>query len=145
MVKIKATCCFSTHVDPQDTSMYTKAGVEIGWKPKKGKKSESFFQQVKKATEAELRRDAAKWEPVLHAEKRKNGNKLDEPAFEIHYMARHSGADISATSADIIKYAFVVTLEAPKHKEIFSDILAAYPEVLAEIEPRITTDIEIKV
>lgn len=145
MVKIKATCCFSTHVDPQDTSMYTKAGVEIGWKPKKGKKSESFFQQVKKATEAELRRDAAKWEPVLHAEKRKNGSILDEPAFEIHYMARNSGADISATSADIIKYAFVVTLEAPKHKEIFSDILEAYSEILSEIEPRITTDIEVKV
>lgn len=144
MVTIKATCCFSTHVDPQDTSMYTKAGVEIGWKPKKGKKPESFFQQVKKATEAELRRDAAKWEPVLHAEKRKNGNILDEPAFEIHYMARNSGADISATSADIIKYAFVVTLEAPKHKEIFSDILDTYSEILSEIEPRITTDIEIK-
>lgn len=145
MVKIKATCCFSTHVDPQDTSMYTKAGVEIGWKPKKGKKSESFFQQVKKATEAELRRDAAKWEPVLHAEKRKNGKILDEPAFEIHYMARNSGADINTTSADIIKYAFVVTLEAPKHKEIFSDILEAYSEILSEIEPRITTDIEVKV
>ncbi|MDY6975716.1 MAG: S8 family peptidase [Pseudomonadota bacterium] len=145
MVKIKATCCFSTHVDPQDTSMYTKAGVEIAWKPKKSKKSESFFQQVKKATEAELRRDAAKWEPVLHAEKRKNGNILDEPAFEIHYMARNSGADISATSADIIKYAFVVTLEAPKHKEIFSDIIEAYSEVLSEIEPRIKTDVEINV
>lgn len=145
MVKIKATCCFSTHVDPQDASMYTKAGVEIGWKPKKGGKSEPFFQQVKKATEAELRRDAAKWEPVLHAEKRKIGNLMDEPAFEIHYMARDSGADISATSADIIKYAFLVTLEAPKHKGIFSDILDAYSEILSEIEPRITTDIEVKV
>ena len=145
MVKIKATCCFSTHVDPQDTSMYTKAGVEISWKPKKGEKPDGFFQQVKKATEAELRRDAAKWEPVLHAEKRKNGNLLNEPAFEIHYMARNSGADISATSAEIIKYAFVITLEAPKHKEIFSDILEAYSEILSEIEPRITTDIEINV
>lgn len=145
MVKIKATCCFSTHVDPQDTSMYTKAGVEISWKPKKGEKPDGFFQQVKKATEAELRRDAAKWEPVLHAEKRKNGNLLNEPAFEIHYMARNSGADISPTSAEIIKYAFVVTLEAPKHKEIFSDILEAYSEILSEIEPRITSDIEINV
>ncbi|WP_417784489.1 S8 family peptidase [Terasakiella pusilla] len=145
MVKIKATCCFSTHVDPQDTSMYTKAGVEIAWKPQKGKKTEPFFLQVKKATEAELRRDAAKWEPVLHEEKRKNGSKLDEPAFEIHYMARDSGADISSTKAEIIKYAFVVTLEAPKHKEIFSDILSAYSEILSEIEPRITTDVEIKV
>ncbi|WP_136065721.1 S8 family peptidase [Modicisalibacter radicis] len=145
MVKISATCCFSTHVDPQDTSMYTKAGVEISWIPKKGKNKESFFQQVKKATEAELRRDAAKWETVLHAEKRKNGNKLDEPAFEIHYMARDSGAEVSAKSAEVIKYAFVVTLEAPKHKEIFSDILDAYSEVLSEIEPRIVSDVEVGV
>lgn len=144
-VKIKATCCFSTQVDPQDTSMYTKAGVEIGWKPKIGGKSEGFFQQVKKATEAELRRDAAKWETVLHAEKKKLGSSLDEPAFELHYMARNSGADINSSSADIIKYAFVVTLEAPKHTDIFSDILAAYSEVLSEIQPRITTDIEVKV
>ncbi|WP_040461301.1 S8 family peptidase [Vreelandella stevensii] len=145
MVKISATCCFSTHVDPQDTSMYTKAGVEISWVPNKGKKKESFFQQVKKATEAELRRDAAKWETVLHAEKRKNGNKLNEPAFEIHYMARDSGAEVSAKSAEVIKYAFVVTLEAPKHKEIFSDILDAYSEVLSEIEPRIVSDVEVGV
>ncbi|MFA0813809.1 S8 family peptidase [Microbulbifer epialgicus] len=145
MVTIKATCCFSSHVDPQDTSMYTKAGVEIAWIPKKSKDKEQFFQQVKKATEAELRRDAAKWEPVLHAEKRKNGRLLDEPAFQIHYMARNSGANISSTRADSIKYAFLVTLEAPKHKEIFSDILETYSEILSEIEPRITTDIEVKV
>ncbi|MBF4249293.1 peptidase S8 and S53, subtilisin, kexin, sedolisin, partial [Vibrio anguillarum] len=30
-VTISATCCFSTPVDPQDSSMYTKAGVEISW------------------------------------------------------------------------------------------------------------------
>lgn len=143
MVKIKATCCFSTDVDPQDTSMYTKAGVEIAWLPKEGKSKEPFFQQVKKATEAELRRDAAKWEPVLHAEHRKNGSILDQPAFEIHYMARDSGADVSAARAGVIKYAFFVTLEAPKHKDIFTDILKAYSEILSEIQPRIVTDIEV--
>lgn len=143
MVKIKATCCFSTQVDPQDTSMYTKAGVEISWIPKEGKKKEPFFQQVKKATEAELRRDAAKWESVLHAEKPKNGRILDNPAFEIHYMARSSGASVNG--ADSIKYAFVVTLEAPKHPEVFTDILDAYSEVLSEFEPRVVTDVEINV
>ena len=144
-VNIKATCCFSTSVDPQDTSMYTKAGVEISWKPKKGGKKESFFQQVKKATEAELRRDAAKWEPVLHAEKRKNGTSLDEPEFEIHYMARSSGADINGTSADVIKYSFVVTIESPKHQDIFADILEAYSDILSEIEPRIVTDVDVRI
>lgn len=144
-VTIKATCCFSTSVDPQDTSMYTKAGVEISWKPKKDKDTEQFFLQVKKATEADLRRDAAKWETVLHEEKTKYGSSLDDPAFEIHYMARDSGAEISGTKAEIIKYAFVVTLEAPKHKEIFTDILDAYSEILSEIEPRVAVDVEVPV
>src|SRR5690606_36925215 len=77
MDKIKATGCFSTNGEQQDTSVYTKAGVEIGRKPKKGGKSEAFFEQVNRASEAELRRDAATWEPVLHAEKPKNGNIFD--------------------------------------------------------------------
>ena len=144
-VKIKATCCFSTPVDPQDTSMYTKAGVEISWKPKKGGKPESFFQQVKIATESELRRDAAKWETVLNAEKNKIGSKLESPAFELHYMAREGGGGISGSKAPTIKYAFVVTLEAPKHKEIFSDIIEAYSEILTEIKPRMTVPVKVQI
>lgn len=142
-VKIKATCCFTTPVDPQDTSMYTKAGIEISWSPKPGKK-EPFFLQQKIATEAELRRDAAKWETVLHAEKNKIGNKLEDPAFEIHYMARDSGAPTSS-GAPKIKYAFVVTLEAPKHPSIFNDILEAYSNILTKIEPRIASDVQVGV
>jgi hypothetical protein len=143
MVNIKATCCFSTAVDPQDTSMYTRGGIEITWYPKKGQKSDGFFKQQKKATEAELRRDAAKWETVLHEEKKKNGKLLDDPAFQIHYMAREAGAPVSATKADMIKYAFIVTLEAPKHASIFNDILDSYAELLSEIKPRVTTDIQV--
>ncbi|GLP95351.1 S8 family peptidase [Paraferrimonas sedimenticola] len=142
-VKIKATCCFSTPVDPQDTSMYTKAGVEISWSPRPGKK-ESFFQQVKVATEAELRRDAAKWESVLHADKSKLGSSLDEPCFELHYMARDGGGAIDGSKAPTIKYAFVVTLEAPKHKEIFSDILKSYSQVLTELQPRVSVPTQIR-
>lgn len=142
-VKIKATCCFSTSVDPQDTSMYTKGGIEISWYPKKDKKGESFFKQEKKATEAELRRDAAKWETVLHEEQVKFGDKLDEPAFKIHYMARDGGSAVNPTKADTIKYAFIVTLEAPKHSAIFNDILDSYAELLSEIKPRVTTDIQV--
>jgi hypothetical protein len=143
-VNIRATCCFSAPTNPEDASMYTKAGVEILWRPKKGGKTESFFQQRKIATEAELRSDAGKWESVLHAEKGKLGSSLDEPEFEVHYMARESGADISSQKADVIKYAFVVTLEAPKHPDIFSDILSSYSEILEEIRPRIRSEVLVK-
>ncbi|MCE7586627.1 S8 family peptidase [Vibrio fluvialis] len=144
-VKVKATCCFATQVDPQDSSMYTKAGVEISWCPKEGKKKESFFKQEKRATEAELRRDAAKWETTLHAELPKTGRGLDKPYFELHYMARDGGGTIGGTKAPTIKYAFVVTLEAPKHKTIFTDILSAYTDVLTEIKPRVNIPARISV
>ncbi|MFA6699123.1 MAG: S8 family peptidase [Thiomicrospira sp.] len=142
-VKIRATCCFSTPVDPQDTSMYTKAGVEISW-ANAGKKG-SFFHQIKKATEAELRRDAAKWESVLHAEKTKIGSKLQDPYFELHYIAREGGGAIDGNKAPTIKYAFVVTIESPKHGDIFTDILNAYSGILTEIQPRVSIPNQIKV
>lgn len=141
-VAIKATCCFATTVDPQDTSMYTKAGVQISWYPKKDDGAKAFFQQQKIATEAELRRDAAKWEPVLHAESNKIGSSLDEPAFKIHYMARDGGAPTSRK--EVVRYAFVVTLECKKHEDIFSDILNTYPDLLTEIQPRVVTDVQVK-
>ena len=144
-VKIKATCCFATQVDPQDSSMYTKAGVEISWCPKEGKSKQSFFKQEKRATEAELRRDAAKWETTLHAELSKTGRGLDKPYFELHYMARDGGGTIGGSKAPTVKYAFVVTLEAPKHKAIFNDILHAYNDVLTEIKPRVTLPAKIRV
>ncbi|ALM65546.1 MULTISPECIES: S8 family peptidase [Vibrio] len=142
-VTISATCCYSTPVDPQDTSMYTRAGVEISWSV--NGKNEQFFKQKKIASEAELRADAAKWESVLHAEKTKIGSKMGEPTFEIHYMAREGGAPVSSSRAETIKYAFVVTLKAPKHKSIFNDILDTYADILTEIEPRITTDVTVEV
>jgi hypothetical protein len=143
-VKITATCCFATPVDPQDTSMYTKAGVEITWRPKPGK-SESFFKQKKVATEAELRSDAGKWESALHAKLQKLGSSLENPSFEIHYIARNGGGNIDGNKAPIIKYAFIVSIEAPKHPDIFNEILRAYSSILSEIQPRISTPIEVSV
>lgn len=134
-LNIKATCCIATPVDPQDTSMYTKAGVGISWRPKKGKSTEPFFQQKKFATEAELRSDAGKWESVLHNEKGKLGSSLNEPEFTIHYMARDGGGEIPGYKAPTIKYAFVVTIESPKHPDIFEDILKSYPSILTELQP----------
>lgn len=144
-VIIKATCCFVSPVDPQDSSMYTKSGVEISWCPNSLKKQkESFFKQEKKATEAELRRDAAKWETVLHEELPKMPKALNNPYFEIHHMARDSGATISSNKAKPVKYAFVITLECPKHKEIFSEILNDY-DVLTELKPRVQIPAKVNV
>nr|WP_232806282.1 MULTISPECIES: S8 family serine peptidase [Proteus] len=142
-VKIKATCCFSSPVDPQDTSMYTKAGIEITWRPTPDK-TDTFFKQKTVATEAELRSDAGKWESVLHEEKGKLGSSLNDPCFEIHYMARDGGDQISGSKAAIIKYAFIVSLEAPKTPDIFNDILKSNTKLI-EIQPRLPIPIPISI
>lgn len=140
-IKISATCCISSPLDPKDTSMYTKAGVDISWYPKKGGKPESFFKKQQIATEAELRRDAMKWESVSDASVKKLGSSLDEPEFQVHYIAREGGASVSGSRADEIDYAFVATIQAPRHEELFAEILNAYAEILTEIEPQVSIQV----
>ncbi|KDA92874.1 S8 family peptidase [Pantoea agglomerans] len=142
-VKIRATCCFSSPVDPQDTSMYTRAGVEITFRPDP-EKTQSFFKQKSVATEAELRADAGKWESVLSANINKRGNCLIAPSFEIHYMARAGGDQIDGAKAASIRYAFVVSLEAPKNPEIFTGILQSDARLI-EIQPRIAVPIPVTI
>lgn len=143
MISIKATCCIACDTDPQDSAMYSKAGITIKWNPQKGKISQSFFKQKSFATEAELRSDAGKWETVLHNQLNKRGSSMDEPAFELHYSARENGAD-AGSRARPIRYAFLVTIEAPKNQNIFTDILTEYSDILAEIEPQIDLPIQIQ-
>ena len=143
MISMKATCCIACDTDPQDSAMYTKAGITIKWNPKIGKGSQPFFKQTTFATEAELRSDAGKWETVLHNQVNKRGSSMEEPAFELHYSARENGAD-AGSRARPIKYAFLVTIEAPKNQDIFTDILNEYSHILSEIEPQIDLPIQIQ-
>ena len=138
MVEIKATCCFACPLDSTDSSMYTRAGLTIQWLPKKDDKSETFFGQTKFAAEHDLRSDAGKWETVLHAGLRKYGSSLNSPAFTIHCMAREGGAPVSDGAAEQIKYAFVVTVKANKHPNLFTEIMNLYSEILTEIEPQVS-------
>lgn len=144
MVKLKATFCYACATDPQDASAYTRAGLEVAFRPNADKKKEgkanadttSFFQAKAFATEEERRSDLGKWETVLHASKRMRGSSLDNPVFDIHYNARESGGKASAPEK--IKYALIITIEAPKHADLYNDILRAYAKTLVPIQPQIS-------
>ncbi|CAD7559979.1 S8 family peptidase [Aeromonas hydrophila] len=149
MVTIKATFTFASATDPQDSVSYTRAGLEVTFRPngdkiKEGKSnadSKSFFKKKKFATEAELRSDAGKWETVLHDTSRMRGSSLDAPAFDIHYNARESGG--TADNAQKIRYALIITVEAPKHPELYANILKAYARTLTPIQPQISLPIRV--
>lgn len=143
-VRLRATFCYASPVDPQDAGAYTKAGLGITFRPNSEKRkagavnanSNSFFQAAEFRTEAELRADLGKWETVLHAENNYYGSSLLEPVFDVHYNARDAGG-LASSGAPSIRYALVVTVHAPKHAQLHQDILSAHA-VLQALEPQIS-------
>ena len=154
-VKLKATFCYASPVDPQEASCYTRAGLEITYrpniakiskdkesgKPKAQPDSVSFFETNKFATEEERRADWGKWETILHAEKGFLGSSLNGPVFDVHYNAREAGA--TTVDAGKIKYALVVTVEASKHQNLYNDILQSFSSVLVPIQPKVSIPVTV--
>jgi len=144
MVNLKATFSFACATDPQDPASYTRAGLEVTFRPNKDKVKEGktdantkpFFEKKKFATEEERRSDSGKWETVLHDAKKMRGSTLNSATFDIHYNAREQGG--TADKAEKIKYALIITVEAPKHPELYSEILKAFADTLVPIQPQIS-------
>jgi len=157
MIKIKATLCYATSVDPHHPSNYTRSGLEVTFRPNKTTKrklkpgeaeplhasSKSFFGKSQKAfqTEDELRRDAWKWENCLHSENKFRGTSLNEPIFDIHYNARSESNN--DTRGQELHYALVITVEAPKIKDLYDQVVRRYSTQLEQLRP--TIDIPVKV
>lgn len=146
-VKLSATFCFATPVDAKSPDVYTRAGLEVRFRPdlavvKKGSKSpatRSFFSPAAYSTEGLLRTDDGKWETVLNASTRMLGRTLREPVFDVHYNARDEGG--KSRALDPLSYALVITIEAPKHVDLFNEVLNDYPALIA-IEPEVEIGVE---
>ncbi|WP_055002734.1 S8 family peptidase [Pseudomonas coronafaciens] len=149
MVTLKATFSFACSTDPQDSASYTRAGLEVTFRPNKEKVKEgkasaatkSFFEKKKFATEEERRSDSGKWETVLHDSKKMRGSTLNNATFDIHYNAREKGG--TAGKAEKIRYALIITVEAPKHPELYADILKAYADTLVPIQPQVSLPLRV--
>jgi hypothetical protein len=99
-------------------------------------KTGSFFSPAVFRSEDEQRSDLGKWETVLHATKTMFGSGLNGATFDIHYNARDGGAP-AGKGTELIQYALVLTVTAPKHALLYDQILAAH-SVLKAIEPSVT-------
>jgi hypothetical protein len=148
-IRLTATFCYASPTDPQDAAAYTRAGLEIVFRPsdkkiKAGKANadtKGFFDMKNYATEQERRSDMGKWETVLHGAKAMRGSSLENPVFDIHYNAREAGG--RANGADKIRYALVITLAAPQHADLYNDILRAYAKILVPIQPQVSLPIRV--
>jgi hypothetical protein len=147
-VKLKATFCYSTPIDPHHSGAYTRSGLEVVFRPNNGRRKEgkanaetrSFLNLRKFASENERRTDAGKWETVLHDEDTMLGKTLRDPVFDIHYIARQDAGPTSR--ARPIAYALVVTIEAPKHQDLYTTILTEYNSLVA-IQPEVALPIAV--
>jgi hypothetical protein len=148
-IRLKATFCYASPTDPQDAVAYTRAGLEVVFRPsdkkvKAGKvnpETKGFFDMKQYATEEERRSDMGKWETVLHGSKSMRGTSLDNPMFDIHYNARAAGGP--TTNGEKIRYALIITVEAPKHADLYNEILRAYAKTLVPIQPKVTLPIRV--
>lgn len=140
-VELTATFCYASPVDVEDAAAYTKAGLTVRFRPNSATrqgnqaKTKSFFTQRKFRTEQEQRSDLGKWENVLHNRDTVRGSNLKGACFDIHYNSRDGGAG-ATSSAEKIRYALVLTVKAPKHADIYDQILAANTKLQA-LAPRI--------
>ena len=142
-VWIKATICYKSQTDPHHPGNYTRAGLEVTFRPHDGKfsrvgqvhpDSARFFGSLLPgATEHELRRDAWKWENCLHAANRKRGSSLRNPCFDIHYNARLEGRNFSPVEK--LKYAMVVTVQAKSVVDLYNQVVRQYATQIEPLRP----------
>lgn len=149
-VALSASLVIAPEVDPEHPGTYTRSGLEVafrphsakftkpkdGAKPAKHAKTRSFFSPANLYGQSEsvLRDDGHKWEPCLHHEERLRSSSLSDPCFDIYYHHRESGMKV--VDPQPIPYAFVVSLKAPKVKDLYSRVVRAYANILVPLQPR---------
>lgn len=147
-IHISATVAYSTEVDPADPGNYTRSGLDITFRPHRAKfssaestlpKSDSFFKQHERQPERELRHDAHKWDTVMHASKSKLISSLDNPVFDIHFVARSAGKDL--VTQPKIRYAMVITVSSTKVTDMYDRVLQTYATQLQALQPVVTIPI----
>lgn len=133
-VSVSATICYATKTDPHHPGNYTRAGLEMFFRPKDTARrksgqvhadTKSFFgKQRVGQSEVDLRNDAWKWENCLHQSKNFRGGSLSNPVFDIHYNSRLESHGHNANTP--LNYALVVTVEAKRVPTLYNDVIAKY-------------------
>ncbi len=142
-IEVTATICYATEVRASDPLNYTNSGVEVVYRPNAQKhnvnketekpstyaKPDTFFTQGEYATEEERRTRHRKWETVLHATKRVEAGKLNDPVLDLHFIPRVGARDHA--KPERIRYAMVISVHAPKCADIYERVLTAFPQLQA--------------
>lgn len=144
MVTIRATLCYFTAVDSEDPNNYTKAGIEVRFRPHSERRTDggqtypntqSFFKiSAVSLFDDELTHNAHFWETALSAQITKRASSLLDPVFNLHYNARANGGRIGDEGPEI-NYALVVTVTAKNHGDLYDKVLNRYQTHLQPLLP----------
>ena len=148
---LTATLVIAPEVDPEHTDAYTRAGLEVLFRPNKNQfsinkitgkrskqpKADSFYSAVNmySSPEYQLRAEDFKWEPCRRRTQKFDGTELNEPFFDIYYHSRESAT--KAQMPDPIPYAFIVGVKAPKVTDLYNKIVRAYSSILVPLRPQL--------
>ncbi|AMY70905.1 S8 family peptidase [Frigidibacter mobilis] len=143
MVSLSATICYKSQTDPHHPGNYTRAGLEVSFRPHDERFSRDgqlhpdtkpfFGSSPAGADEEQLRRDAMKWENCLYAIKRMRGSSLHNPIFDIHYNSRLEGRNF--VGAPKLPYALVVSVQANGIADLYDRVVRRYATQLEPLRP----------
>ena len=160
MLEIKATFCFYCDVDPEDAINYTRAGLDVQFRPdtlhippayiKNGKtitptvpSSDAFFTSADVYAAEHLRRsDAQKWETTLSRTKNKRMSSLNQPAFDVSLISREHGHEGRRPAN--MKVALIVTLRNKHAADLYDRVVASSGNRLQPLRPRVGVPIPIR-
>ena len=149
-VTLSATLLIAPDVDPENPSTYTRGGLEAAFRPHADRyrhypngsrsqeaKTAAFFSvsNMYGSAEYRFREDGSKWEPCLKSSRRFNSSSLYRPTFDIYYHHREGGS--AGTPESAVEYALVISLQAPKTKDLYNQVVRAYSQILVPLAPRI--------
>ncbi|MGA8574234.1 MAG: S8 family peptidase [Candidatus Cybelea sp.] len=150
-VQITATICYATEVEPQYPASYTRAGLDVFFRPHVGRRRSPTQQHADTApffrasdygeSDAELRSDALKWETVMSRSKRFNPTSLLEPAFDLHYVPRQGGGN--AQSPSEILYGMIITVRQANNISLYDEIALRYRTILQPLQPRVSIPVRV--
>jgi len=159
-VEIKATSSFYCEIDPEDAINYTRAGLEIQFRPDTTKIRAPYYEGAKLitptvpaadsffsaknfyASEYMRRNDAQKWETTLSCSKTKLATSLKQPAFDVSCIAREHGH--SGRRSANMKFALALTIRNRSAKDLYDRVIVSSGNRLQPMRPRAGVQVPVR-
>lgn len=125
-LRITATFCFASSIDAADPVNYTRHGLTVVFRPRGAGSTDAFFSSSGGGTEQELRRDAHKWETVLHRTRSFGADELLDACFDVSHGVREHGHSVVNNDARALPYVLVATIASEKGEPIYQKVINKY-------------------